>query len=65
MQDRYGISNPMESLEFRDKISARLKSDEVRSKYVATSFEHYGVEYPAQSEEVKEKIRRTALKNRS
>ena len=60
---KYGNVNPAKNLEVRKKISEAIKSEEVQSKYKATSLSHYGVEYPAQSEEIQYMMRKTCLEH--
>lgn len=61
MLDKYGVENPSQVREFRDKAVARIKEkqDVIQSKRRKTMVERYGVEYPMQSEELKEKIAET------
>ena len=61
MQERYGISNPNESAEFREKISKRLRSSESVEKRIASSREKYGAEYPAQSQVVQSAMQETCM----
>jgi hypothetical protein len=49
MVERYGVVNPSHNRDICNKISQRNKSAEVQDKYKATSFAHYGTEYPAQN----------------
>lgn len=61
--ERYGDTNPAKNVEVRKKISEAARSEEVKSKYKATSLAHYGVEYPAQSEEIQYMMRKTCLEH--
>lgn len=63
--EKYGVVNPFQSEEVKDKIKDTIKnrygvshvsqSDEIKAKKRATSMEHYGVDNPNKSEEVKRK----------
>lgn len=66
MVERYGVVNPSHNKDICNKISQRNKSAEVQDKYKATSFAHYGTEYPAQNpsspnswENIKDKFEHT------
>ena len=68
MKERYGVVNPSHSKVIREKISQVNKSESVKAKYKATSFAHYGTEYPAQNPDspngwnnVKDKLEATML----
>lgn len=61
IRDRYGVDNVSELQEVRDKISEALKSETSRAKYISTSQEHFGTDYPAQSDEVQYHMRKTCL----
>lgn len=49
MVERYGVVNPSHSKVIREKISKVNSSEEVQTKYKATSLAHFGTEYPAQN----------------
>lgn len=63
MQEKYGVTNPDELPEFRKKISEALKSSEFIEKRKASSRAKYGTDFPTQSDEVKQLMAETLMKN--
>jgi hypothetical protein len=57
------IANIKSTSEFRSKMRNIISSDEIQSKTRMTSLNRYGVEFPAQTKEVQDKIYRTKKKN--
>jgi len=63
MQAKYGVTNPDESIEFRNKISAKLKSSEAIEKRKQASRAKYGTDLPAQSAIVQDAMRQMLEKH--
>lgn len=60
---REKIAKIKSGLEFRNKMSNIISSEEVQEKSRATSLLRYGVEFPVQMKSVQDKIYRTKKKN--
>lgn len=63
MQSKYGVTNPTELSEVRDKIRNKLNSEESKNKRKSTNREIYGFDYATQNEEVKKRMEATLLQN--
>jgi hypothetical protein len=69
--ERYGVSNPMYSVEFKEKLKETnlerygvenpLQSKEIQEKIKQTNIEKYGFESPLQNKEIKNKIKQTNI----
>lgn len=59
MMKRYGVINPDELPEFRDKIRQKLSSDECADKRKQASHRNWGTDYPTQSDIIQAKMRDT------
>ena len=69
--DKYGVENPMQTVEVRDKfkqtciekygVEHALQSVEMKDKFKQTCLDRYGVEYPMQSVEVRDKSKQTCI----
>ena len=59
--EKYGDTNPAHNAEIRKKISEAISSEAAQAKYRTTSLEHFGVEHPAQSQEVLEQMKSTCV----
>jgi hypothetical protein len=53
----------MESEEFKQKIRNAWVTEHTQDKYIATSYERYGVAYPAQNVDIQNKMKQTLFKN--
>ena len=70
--ERYGVENPFQSSEIKEKIKATnleqygvekpCQSSEIKEKIKATNIKRYGFENPFQSPEMKDKIKATNIK---
>lgn len=63
MQERYGVTNAMESEDFRNKLSESQKSSEAVQKRIQASRERYGTDFPSQSEIVQLAMKQTLLEH--
>lgn len=61
MKERYGVSNPSFSSEFRQKISEVLSSPETIAKYEETCMARWGVRRPSMLPEIQDKMKQTCL----
>lgn len=59
--DRYGVRNVSLDANMREKISKAVSSEAAQCKRRSTSRQHYGTDYPAQSDQVISKMKSTCL----